>query len=188
MSELTRKTPAWLRIVEIVFGAITIALSAAVIINPDVTSLFVVTLLGIALTFLGIARIMEGAVGYPKSKGSRAADIGIGAIAIVAGFLVFYNPFVAFMTLVSIINIFLLIFGLGLIISGITAKGQGRAYKLATAIIGGIVTVASLTLMAFPQITVALMFTFLSVALLIGGSASLVSGATGRRVGSNISK
>ena len=54
------KSPKGLRIAEIILGAIAIALSAAVLANPDVTTLLFVTLLGIALIMIGISRIIVG--------------------------------------------------------------------------------------------------------------------------------
>ena len=176
------KSPTWLRIVLIVLGGIGIGLSFAVIANPDVTTLFFAMLLGIALIVIGAARIIEGIV-LPKTKGSRGIDIGIGALAIVAGILAISNPIGAILALVTIINIFLLIYGLGLIASGATARDVGKAYRIATIIIGGIVTAFAVTLIAIPGLTLVLMVTFFAVGLLIGGIANIISGALGRRVG-----
>ncbi len=55
------KSPKWLRIVEIVLGAIAIGLAGAILANPGETTLFLVTLLGIALVMVGISKIIEGA-------------------------------------------------------------------------------------------------------------------------------
>ena len=181
MSQTSEKAPVWIRIIEMVLGGIAVGLSVAVIVNPDVTTVFFATLLGIALIIMGIARIFEGALGF-KSTGSRIIDIAIGAIAIVAGFLAIANPIGAIEALLLIISIMLLVFGLGLIGSGITAKGHGRAYKIATIIIGAIVAGIGFVLWLMPEITLVLMVTFFSIGLLLGGIASIVSGATGKRI------
>ena len=175
------KSPTWLRIVLIVLGAIGIGLSFAVIANPDVTTLFFAMLLGIALIVIGAARVIEGAV-TPKSKGSRAIDIGIGALAIVAGILAISNPFGAILAMITIINVFLLIYGIGLIATGATARDAGKGYRIATMIIGGIVTAFAVTLWVMPGLTLVLMITFFAVGLLIGGIANIISGVLGRRV------
>ena len=178
----SEKSPAWLRIILIALGAIGIGLSFAVIANPDTTTVFFAMLLGIALILIGIARVIEGAAG-PKTKGSRGIDIAIGAIAIIAGILAISNPFGAVLAMITIINVFLLIYGLGMIATGAAAKNLGKGYRIATMIIGGIVTAFALTLWAIPGLTLVLMITFFSIGLLISGIGNIVSGILGRRVG-----
>ena len=61
------KSPKGLRIAQIILGAIAVALSGAVLANPDTTTLLYVTLLGIALIMVGISKIIEGGLA-PKYK------------------------------------------------------------------------------------------------------------------------
>ena len=86
------KSPKGIRIAEIILGVIAIALSAAVIANPDVTTLLYITLLGIALIMIGISRIIVGASAKQVSKGSRAISIGIGVVSIAGGLFALANP------------------------------------------------------------------------------------------------
>ena len=182
MSELVKSSPTWLRITEIALGALSIGLSAAVFMNPGATSLFFVTLLGIGLVLLGIARIVEGAVAPHKTKGSRVLEIIIGVAIIVAGFLSLYNPFATLAAMILFVSVLLLTFGLGLIGQAITSgKKEGRAYKIATAIIGGIVTIFALVLMTFPGLALELMIMLFAIGLFIGGWASIASGIVGGR-------
>jgi uncharacterized membrane protein HdeD (DUF308 family) len=64
MSVGLEKSPTWLRIAQIILGAIAIALSVAVLANPDVTSLFFVTLLGIYFIILFISKFFVFCVVY----------------------------------------------------------------------------------------------------------------------------
>ena len=90
MSE--EKSPKWVRIVDIILGAIAIGLSGMVLANPDVTTVFFVTLLSIALIVVGVSRIIGGAAIPGLSKGGRAAGIAVGVLGIVGGAIALANP------------------------------------------------------------------------------------------------
>jgi len=175
------KSPTWLRIAQIVLGAITIALSAAVLANPDVTTLIFVTLLGIALITVGIAKIIEGALARHLSKGVRAIGIGIGIVSIVGGFFALSNPITAVLTLIMIITIFILIHGAGLVANGIASKNESKGSRIANIIIGGIVIALSAILYAYPGLALVLMVMIVSIGLLFNGIGSIISGITGNR-------
>ena len=106
-----QKTTKGLRIAQIVLGAIAIALSGAVLANPDTTTLLYVTLLGLALIMIGISKIIEGGLAQ-SAKGSRGINIVIGIIYIIGGIFALANPVAAIATLIWIISIFILIHGL----------------------------------------------------------------------------
>ncbi|MGQ0790968.1 MAG: DUF308 domain-containing protein [Nitrosopumilaceae archaeon] len=181
MSVSLEKSPTWLRIAQIVLGAITIALSAAVLANPDVTSLFFVTLLGISLILVGISKIIEGALVKQLSKGSRIISIIIGAISIGGGFFSLAHPIAALLTLVMVITIFILIHGAGLIGNGIASKHESKGSRIANIIIGGIVIAFSAILYAYPGLTLVLMVMYLSIGLLFNGIGSIISGISGHK-------
>lgn len=181
MSVSLEKSPTWLRIAQIVLGAVTIGLSIMVLVNPDVATLFFVMLLGIALITVGISKIIEGALVKQLSKGSRIISIVIGAISIAGGFFSLANPITAVLTLVMIITIFILIHGAGLIGNGIASKNESKGSRTANIIIGGIVIGFSAILFANPELTLVFMVMFLSVGLLFNGIGSIVSGISGHK-------
>jgi uncharacterized membrane protein HdeD (DUF308 family) len=181
MSVSLEKSPTWLRIAQIVLGAIAIALSVAVIANPDVTSLFFVTLLGIALIMVGISKIIEGFIVKQLSKGTRIISIIIGAISIGGGFFSLANPIAALLTLIMVITIFILIHGAGLIGNGIASRSESKASRIANVIIGGIVIAFSMVLFALPSLTLVLMVMYLSIGLLFNGIGSIISGISGHK-------
>jgi uncharacterized membrane protein HdeD (DUF308 family) len=181
MSVSLEKSPTWLRIAQIVLGAIAIALSVAVLANPDVTSLFFVTLLGISLIMVGISKIIEGALVKQLSKGTRIISIIIGAISIGGGFFSLAHPIAALLTLIMVITIFILIHGAGLIGNGIASRNESKASRIANVIIGGIVIAFSMILFALPSLTLVLMVMYLSIGLLFNGIGSIISGITGHK-------
>ena len=181
MSAVLEKSPTWLRITQIILGAIAIALSIAVIANPDTTSLFFVTLLGISLIMVGISKIIEGVLVKQLSKGTRIISIIIGAISIGGGFFSLAHPIAALMTLIMIITVFILIHGAGLIGNGIASRNESKASRIANVIIGGIVLAFSMILFALPSLTLVLMVMYLSIGLLFNGIGSIISGITGHK-------
>jgi len=177
---ILEKSPKGLRIAQIILGAIAIALSGAVLANPDTTTLLYVTFLGIALIMVGISKIIEGGSAQ-STKGSRGINIGIGIISIIGGIFALANPVAATATLIWIISIFILIHGLGLIASGISTRDSSKGSRIGTMILGAIAVGFASILLASPGLAVVMMIMFLSLGLLFNGIASILSGITGNR-------
>jgi len=178
LSEL--KSSKGLRIGQIILGAIAIALSGAVLANPDTTTLLYVTLLGFALIMIGISKIIEGGLAQ-SAKGSRGINIVIGIISIIGGIFALANPVAAIGTLIWIISIFILIHGLGLIASGIAMRDAAKASRIGTMILGAIAVGFASILLAAPGLAIVMMIIMLSLGLLFNGIASILSGITGTR-------
>ncbi len=175
-----QKSSKGLRIGQIILGGIAIALSGAVLANPDTTTLLYVTLLGIALIMIGISKIIEGGLAQ-STKGSRGINIGIGIISIIGGIFALANPVAAIATLIWIISIFILIHGLGLIASGIAMRDATKGSRIGTMILGAIAVGFASILLAYPGLAIVMMIIMLSLGLLFNGIASILSGITGRR-------
>ena len=86
------KSPLWIRIAQIILGAVAIALSGWVIANPRETTLLYMLFLGIAVIMTGISKIIEGAVLRDHTKSARAISIVIGIISIGGGAFALANP------------------------------------------------------------------------------------------------
>ena len=175
-----QKSSKGLRVAQIILGGIAIALSGAVLANPDTTTLLYVTLLGIALIMVGISKIIEGGLAQ-STKGSRGINIGIGIISIIGGIFALANPVAAIATLIWIISIFILIHGLGLIASGISSRDVTKGSRIGTIIVGAIAVGFASVLLASPGLAIVMMIMFLSLGLLFNGIGSIVSGITGNR-------
>jgi len=187
MSVSVEKSPTWLRITQIVLGAIAISLSGMVLANPDVTTVFFVSLLAISLIMVGISKIIEGALVKQLSKGTRIISVVIGIISIAGGFYSLANPIATVLTIIMIIAIFILIHGAGLVANGIASKNERKGSRIANIIIGGIVIALSAILYAFPGLAIVLMVMFVSIGLLLQGIGSIISGITGnRRIAKNL--
>jgi uncharacterized membrane protein HdeD (DUF308 family) len=110
------------RISNIVLGGLAIALAIIVIAFPIFTIGFLVTLLAIGLLFIGVARIIHGALDKQTSKWSRIFLIAVGILSIGVSIIVFFNPIVGIVILTFILAINLLIIGIESIVHGVSGK------------------------------------------------------------------
>lgn len=110
------------RITNIVLGGLTIGLAIVVIAFPFLAIGFLVTLLGIGLLFIGIARIVHGVFDKQTSKWSRIFLVGVGILSIAISFIVFANPLLGLFILTFILAVNLLIIGIESIVHGVTGK------------------------------------------------------------------
>jgi len=103
----------WRRLLNLVLSVLTIIIAALVIDNPFIYgSLTLVYLLGLALLFTGIASAARGTAG----------SIIVGILGIIVGFVVIIFPGLGLATLVFLLAVFLVIFGLESIVSGIVGR------------------------------------------------------------------
>ena len=177
-----KKSPTWLRILQFVTGGIAIALSGYVLANPITTSWFFLTFLGISLLVVGISSITNGFFHKSTSKGTRIIEIIIGIIAIIGGFFTITHPIAALASLIWITSLFVLIFGAGLVATGIARRDQNKGARIAKIIIGIIVVIFSGALLEYPGMTLSMMLILLSINLFIQGIDRIISGAIGHKI------
>jgi uncharacterized membrane protein HdeD (DUF308 family) len=109
---------------------------------------------------------------YSKAPGwSRAAQIGLGAIAIILSILILVFPGIAIVSIVLIIGVLLLIVGIESVISGLFVKRWMASIGL-----GIIVIILALIVIAFPAGTTVFLIILMGIALLIDGISRLVHG------------
>jgi uncharacterized membrane protein HdeD (DUF308 family) len=103
----------WRRLLNLILSVLAILIAGSVIANPFVYgSLTLVYLLGLSLLFAGIASAARGTVG----------GIIVGILGIIIGFAVIVFPGLGLGTLVFLLAVFLVIFGLESIASGILGR------------------------------------------------------------------
>lgn len=176
------KLPTWLRILQFITGGIAIALSGYVIANPITTTWFFLVFLGISLFVVGISNLLNGFFHAAPSKGTRVIEIIIGIVAIIGSFFILAHPIAALASLIWIASLFVLIFGAGLVASGIATRNQGKGARIAKIIIGIIVVILSGILLQYPGLTLSMMVILISINLFIQGIDRIISGAIGHRI------
>ncbi|HZD35462.1 MAG TPA: DUF308 domain-containing protein, partial [Nitrososphaeraceae archaeon] len=102
---------------------------------------------------------------YLKAPGwSRAAQVGLGAVAITLSILILIFPGIAIVSIVLIIGVLLLIVGIESVIIGLFVKRWMASIGL-----GILVIILALIVLAFPVGTTVFLILLMGIALLIDG-------------------
>lgn len=174
------KSSGGTRALEIILGLIAIVIGVMILIFPAFSIATVTFILGIGLLLIGIFRFGWGLASRNISGGVRAAAIVIGLIAIGIAIAVLAFPLLAAATVVVIISIAVLIYGIGRIATGATAPISGglRGLLIGT---GLLMVVLSIIVIIYPGLGIAFLAFLLSIAFLIIGVESIAAGAVGTK-------
>jgi uncharacterized membrane protein HdeD (DUF308 family) len=177
----TINSPKGIRILQIVLGAIAIALSLAVIVNPGVGIATLTFLLSITLLVVGIERLVTGLTLSKHSKSSRFGNIGLGALAALLGIAVMAFPLFTTGVLVTLLALGLLFIGIARIIHGISDKNTSKWSKGFLVGVGVLSLAVSFMVFASPALGVFLLTLVLGINLLIIGIQSVAYGISGHQ-------
>jgi uncharacterized membrane protein HdeD (DUF308 family) len=169
-----------IRMSQIVLGAIAIVLSLAIIVNPGVGIVTLITLLSITLFVAGLERVAVGAL--PNlAKSSRIGNVVLGAITIGLGIGVIAFPLMTTIFLVTMLAIGLFFLGIARIIQGVANKGVSKWSRGSLVVVGILSLAISSIVFAHPVSGVFLLTILLAVNLLVIGVESVVHGASVRK-------
>jgi len=104
---------------------------------------------------------------------ARAAQIGLGALAIILSITILAFPGEVLVSIIFIIGILLLIVGIESVISGIFVKSRSRMVSIG---LGILVIILSLIVIAFPTGVGIFLLILIGIVLLIDGISRLVHG------------
>ena len=170
-----------IRILQIIVGIITIALSSAVIVNPGFGIEILVFLLSISLFVVGIERISIAFLPYIRKLSTRIGNIVLGGLAILLSIIVIAFPIFTIGFLVTILAIGLLFIGAARIIHGVLDKQTSKWSRIFLVAVGILSIGISFMVFANPLFGIFLVTFLLAVNLLIIGVESIVHGASGKR-------
>jgi hypothetical protein len=175
------KAPSWLRILQIIIGAISIILSGYVLVLPGL-AITAVQILSIVLLLVGIESTAVGAFSrYLRTSSSRLSNIALGSLAIAFSILLMALLPAPPILFSIILGGFALLFnGVARIIQGVGGKDISR-WSRALLIAVGVLTIAiSGLIIAHPiGFGVPLLARVMSFALLIIGIGMTAMGAVG---------
>jgi uncharacterized membrane protein HdeD (DUF308 family) len=167
-----KKSPMWLRLVEIIAGIIIIALGVFVIANPSLATITLVFFLGVTLIILGVTCFIRvfanGIAGW-----QRLLILILSALTIILAAFVIANPLIYGSSLLVVL------LGLALLFSGIASAARGAAGGIVVGILG---IILGFVVIVFPGLGLATLVFLLAVFLAIFGFESIVSGIMGRWV------
>jgi len=102
-----------------------------------------------------------------------AAQIGIGALAIILSILIIINPIISVVSVVILVSVLLLIVGIEKVMTGIFVKNRARFSNLG---LGIVVIILALIAMIFPFGTSIFLVILVAVALLFDGISRAIHG------------
>jgi uncharacterized membrane protein HdeD (DUF308 family) len=115
-------------------------------------------------------------VSETKSPGwFRAAQIGLGIIALIISIYILAYPLMTFVTIVLLLGVVLFVVGIERIIQGIVAPGKSRWGTIG---LGILVLIISIIVMALPGTVGVFLIILLAIGLLFDGIARVYHGVT----------
>ena len=179
MKQEAIKAPKYVRIIDIVLGAISLILAGLVMGVPGFAGSLVVVFLSIALLVAGFEGIIVGASGRGLSGGQRALRLIVGVIAVGLSMAVIVFPISALVSTTVLLSIAFLFLGAGAIAKGITERYMSGWARAMYVIVGGIVLALSIPVMVFPLLGLATLYAIMSAVLIVNGIGYIIAGVTG---------
>jgi len=164
-----------LRILEIVFGVLSIIAAGIVLVFPNIGILTVVLILSMALLLLGIERLIMG-ISSPLTKNIKKVNIALGILAIVLSIISLAFPIFAIEILILIISFALMFVGITKILHVIKQPPAQKWLRIFSAGSGIFSIILSVLTMISPAFGVILVDVFVSFALLINGFEMIAAG------------
>lgn len=152
-----------------------------VLANPALASMLIVTFVGLAFLFIGISRVITGLASKNLPGSARGVSVGIGALAIIISLVAIANPVFGLQILLLYISFSLIVYGAGDISSGVSSKTSSKGDRVLHVVVGALTIGFSVAIVIFPGLAIVTMAFLLSIALIITGIGSVVSGIEGER-------
>lgn len=166
-----------LKIIKLVLGASIFVFLGYRFFNITNPSPFFVMYPGLSVLAIGIVTIFQGILNKDESKTTKSINIGIGVIGIVVGLYVkFFTD--ASTSSISLIILLLIIYGAGFLGTGITQRNKTKAIRIPKIIIGISVIPVIVLSFAYPDWSLILISSLLSMKLLLIG-IEIIKGAIG---------
>jgi uncharacterized membrane protein HdeD (DUF308 family) len=179
MKESNSKTHGWMRLSQVILGALAIIVSLFVIANPGLATITLVYFISALFFIVGIEKILTGI--FSKSR-SRLATIGLGVLVVILGGLALAFPVGATFVLIIVIGLALLFDGFSRISHGVGEKVESKFDRFFSIGTGILSIVIALAIMVSPAFGFAFVGFLIGIAILITGLQIIVAGLRGRKM------
>jgi len=168
----------WVRALRVIVGLIAIAASVVALTLPGLSVITLLFLLSFGLFFLGIARVVHSVKAKWWSRGLRALYAVAGVLALILGAVVLAFPPLGIATLVFLLALALLAYGIvSLVVGGSAAASLvSKSKRALLVIVGALSVIFSLIVLVFPGIGLVTLVVWLSISFLLNGIESITSG------------
>ncbi len=175
------KAPIGIRILEVILGFVAVIIGFTVLGYPGLTIATITFLLGLGLFFAGMFRLVWGLAARHVSGNARITAIFMGLLAIVIAIVVMVYPLLAATTVVFLIAIGILFYGIGRIAIGATEGKLSGGFRGLLIASGVLMVILSVTVIIYPGFGITLLAVLLAIALIVIGFESIAAGVVGVR-------
>ncbi len=176
---IEKRSPGWLRILEILAGALVLAVAFFVLADSSFALTVLAYTLGIGLLILGLSRIFASAYGRYFAPWFREINAGGGIIALVLGTVVIIDPQLAIGFLTLLVAFALLVVGIVEIVAAGFAKHPPVWVRGLIGVVGVLTVILSVFVIldsSLGQLSLALIMAIVLVAVGVRDIAHGVSG------------
>jgi len=171
-----------IRIIKFIIGVILVSFAGYRIINISNTSPIWTTYPGLAVLIIGIINILKGILSKGDSKITRTIETSIGVIGIGVGIFVKVYISDTSSSFTWLIFLFLIVQGVGFIVTGFTQSNKPKAIRIPKIIIGvGIMAILIGTFLGFHDLPIKLLSILLSINIFMIG-IEVISSAISHRI------
>ena len=167
--------PYWFRVVEVLFGILTLVVAGIVIASPYIGAQNLLLLLSLALIFSAVRMIAAGGVKQRLRSFEGVGLVGAGVIALILVIAVELVPGLSLQTLVFLLAVSLTIQGLGRMLY--SAGRRTPRWLRGSTLAAGIAMVLLAAVVEFVQgIALLTLVELLALTVLVGGAEAVLSG------------
>ena len=173
------KVPNWLRSLDIIFGLISVILSAVILDYQELAILTLIFILSLILLVIGIARIFGGIFANYLSSGMRILNVGIGIVAIILAVISLVFTDFTIQLLIYIISFALLLNGVARLLIGGFAKALPKWLRGFFVAVGLLTIGLSIVVFVYSDLGFLALVLMLSVTFMFNGIARIAQGIIG---------
>lgn len=174
----TTKPSSGYRAIEIVLGLVALAVGVLALFFPTAVVVTLVVLFGLALLIIGFLRLATSFSSHLPSS-ARTTNAVIGILSMIVALVILVFPLFATVSLVVLVGIGLLIYGIGRILVGGAAGNLSAGLRALVILLGIIVVVFAVMVIFFPVVGIYTYAFFVSLSFILIGIDSLASGIAG---------
>ncbi len=165
----------WSRVVEVLFGLLTVVISVVVIANPDFGAQNLVLLLSLALIFSAVRLVAVEGMRKSLRSLEGLGRAGAGVLALMLVIAILFEPGLGLQTLVFLLAISLTIQGLGRMLYSV-GRGPPRWLR-GSSLTAGVAMVLLAAVVEFVRgVALLTLVELLALTVLVGGAEAFVSG------------
>lgn len=171
--------PDWLRAIDVLVGALSIALCGLVLLGLVTSSIAILILLVIALFMVGLARFARAASVKPKGTSRRAINMVAGLIGIGATLVLVFNLGIPGEHLLTLLAYAWMVMGIARIFIGLIERDVVTWARILQIVVGLVTIAFTLIIVANPSAEFSEVVLFLLVVVITNGFARTSRGYVG---------